>query len=195
MRLLLKIVMGLFTVVALLAAVLLVPAHLQTQRVEPPLPSEAELRALLAVENGPVGVRYLNTSSQQGPNGRAGHSVFLIEWAGGELFMIDAGMDRATAAEFSRLMEFAIGASAAEIHGTVAELLGDDIERVTGVAFTHLHIDHTQGVLPFCQARGEGARLYQTPWQAELHNSLPRRALASSRNPACNPGNSAVTAS
>ena len=170
MRLFLKIVMGLIVIVVLLAGVLLIPPHLQTLRVEPPLPSEAELRALLAVENGPVGVRYLNTSSQRGPNGGAGHNVFVIEWAGGELFMIDAGMDRATAAEFSRLIEFAMGASAAEIHGSVAELLGDDIERITGVAFTHLHIDHTQGVLAFCEARGEGARRYQTRWQAELHN-------------------------
>ena len=48
MRLFLKIVMGLIVIVALLAAVLLIPPHLQTQRVEPPFPSEAELRALLA---------------------------------------------------------------------------------------------------------------------------------------------------
>ena len=68
MRLFLKIVMGLIVIVVLLAAVLLIPPHMQTHRVEPPLPSEAELRALLAVENGPVGVRYLNTSSQRGPD-------------------------------------------------------------------------------------------------------------------------------
>jgi glyoxylase-like metal-dependent hydrolase (beta-lactamase superfamily II) len=170
MRLALKIVMGLFTIVLLLAAVMLVPAHLQTLRLEPPLPGEAKLRALLSIENGPVSVRYLITSSQQAPDVLLGHSVFLIEWADGKLFMIDAGMDRATAAEFSSLMEFVMGPSIAEIHGNIAELLDDDVRRVAGVGFTHLHIDHSQGLLPFCEARGEGARLYQTPWQAELHN-------------------------
>ncbi len=171
MRWVLKIAMGLVLLLLLVAGAFLLPAHLQVRGVAPPLPSDAQLRALLASENGPVSVRFVNTSTQKLPEGRRlGHAVFLIEWANGNLFMIDAGMDRAQALEFGRLMETALGAEEAVPLGSIAELLGDDIKRVVGVGFTHLHIDHTQGVIPFCEARGSGARVYQTSWQAELHN-------------------------
>jgi glyoxylase-like metal-dependent hydrolase (beta-lactamase superfamily II) len=170
MGLLLKGATGLVALLLFLALLFLVPAHLQVRAVEPALPGEAELRALLSVENGPIGIRYVNTSTQALPENRLGHTVILIEWADGRLFMIDAGMDRPTAVEFGKLMEVALGADEAVSHGTIAELLGDATERVSGVAFTHLHIDHTQGVIPFCEARGEGAEVYQTSWQANEHN-------------------------
>jgi hypothetical protein len=41
------------------------------------------------------------------------------------------------------VMETALGADPAVSHGTIAELLGDRIQRVEGIGFTHLHIDHT----------------------------------------------------
>ena len=170
MRLFMKVVVGLVLLVSMAAAFFLVPPHLQVRAVEPTLPDEAQLRAFMSIENGPIGVRYVNTSTQKSPDGKLGHTVFLVEWANGNLFMIDAGMDRATAIQFGRLLETALGAEEAVSHGTIAELLGDDIQRVVGVAFTHLHIDHTQGVVPFCAARGPGATVYQTSWQAELHN-------------------------
>ncbi len=170
MRLFLKIATALVALVLLLAAFVLVPPHLQVRGVEPPLPDDTQLRALLSVENGPVSIRYVNTSTQNLPVGKLGHAVFLVEWANGSLFMIDAGMDRSAAIDFGKLMETALGAEPAVSHGTIAELLGDDVQRVSGVGFTHLHIDHTQGVVPFCEARGSGATLYQTSWQAELQN-------------------------
>lgn len=170
MRLFMKVVVGLVLLVLLGGTVYLVPPHLQVRGVEPTLPDEAQLRALMSIENGPSGVRYLNISTQKLPDGKLGHAVFLVEWANGNLFMIDAGMDRATAIQFGRILEMALGAEETVSHGTIAELLGDDAQRVAGVAFTHLHIDHTQGVVPFCEARGPGATVYQTSWQAELHN-------------------------
>jgi glyoxylase-like metal-dependent hydrolase (beta-lactamase superfamily II) len=169
-RLFLKAATALLALVLLGAAFFLVPPHLQVNGVEPPLPGAAQLRALAAAEDGPVAVRYVNVSTQPLPGGTLGHAVFLVEWANGNLFMIDAGMDRAAALEFASLLESLLGAGPAEFHGDVAELLGADVARVAGVGFTHLHIDHAQGVLPFCEARGPGATLYQTPWQAELHN-------------------------
>ncbi len=170
MRRLLLAVMALLGLVLLVAAVFLVPPHLQVNSVEPALPSAAQLRALVADEDGPVAIRYINISTQPLPGRMLGHAVFLVEWANGNLFMIDAGMDRATALEFAGLLESLLDAGEAEFHGDVAGLLGADIARVVGVGFTHLHIDHAQGVLPFCEARGPGATLYQTSWQAELHN-------------------------
>ena len=63
-----------------------------------------------------------------------------------------------------------MGAEEAVSHGTIAELLGEDTMRVMGVGYTHLHIDHTQGTIPFCAARGSGASVFQTSWQRDLHN-------------------------
>lgn len=170
MNLFLKLLGGGFLICLLLVAIRFVPPHLQVRSVEPALPDDAEIRSLLSVENGPVRLRYVNTSSQRLPQGELGHTVFLAEWANGDLFMIDTGMDRATAVEFGELMELALDAEKAVSHGTIAELLGDDIMRVSGVGYTHLHIDHTQGTVPFCATRGSGAWVFQTTWQSELHN-------------------------
>jgi glyoxylase-like metal-dependent hydrolase (beta-lactamase superfamily II) len=170
MRLFSKILGGGLVLGLILAAIALVPPHLQIRSVEPSLPDVAGLRALLSVENGPVGIRYVNTSSQALGQGELGHTVFLVEWANGNLFMVDAGMDRKTAVEFGRLMESVLGAEEAVSHGTIAELLGEDTMRVMAVGYTHLHIDHAQGTVPFCAARGSGASVFQTSWQADLHN-------------------------
>lgn len=170
MRIVSRILGGVLVLGLVLAAIVLVPPHLQVRSVEPALPDVADLRALLAAKDGPVRLRYVNTSSQALPQGELGHTVFLVEWASGNIFMIDAGMDRKAAVEFGKLMESALGAEEAVSHGTIAELLGDDTMRVMGVAYTHLHIDHTQGTVPFCAARGSGASVFQTSWQRDLHN-------------------------
>jgi len=163
-------------------AVLLVPPHWQIRHIEPPLPSAVELRALASEPDGPVAVEYLVNASQSSPLGVLGHLVFLVRWADGRAFMIDAGMDRAEAAEFAELLKLMLDADEARFHGDVAELLGQDLRQVRGVGFTHLHIDHSQGVVPFCAALGdavdgddalardEHAVAYQTRWQAEEHN-------------------------
>lgn len=151
-------------------AVLLVPAHWQTRRIAPPLPGLADLRALAAVPDGPVSVELLVNASQSAPRGVLGHDVFLVRWGDGRTFMIDAGMDRDEAAEFAELLKLMWGADEARFFGDVAELLGHEVKQVQGVGFTHLHIDHSQGVVPFCAARGRGAAVYQTRWQAEAHN-------------------------
>jgi glyoxylase-like metal-dependent hydrolase (beta-lactamase superfamily II) len=154
----------------LAAAVLLVPAHLQVRGVAPALPDTAALRALLNEVDAPVLIHVINTSSQRSAVGLLAHTVVVVEWENGNLFMIDAGMDGPAAAEFGKLMETALGADPAVSHGTIAELLGDRIQRVKGVGFTHLHIDHTQGIESFCASRGAGARVYQVEPQRSLHN-------------------------
>lgn len=170
MRKLLRIVVGILGLALLALAILLVPAHWQTRRIAPPLPNADELRALSRVTDGPIAVEYLVNASQSGPRGTLGHDVFLVRWADGRTFMIDAGMDRAAAAEFADLLKLMWGAEDGRFRGDVAAQLGDAIEQVQGVGFTHLHIDHSQGVVPFCAARGPGASVYQTRWQAEEHN-------------------------
>ncbi len=170
MRLALKILGVILILGILFLAFLLVPAHLQVRSVEPGLPSEADLRSLLSETGGPTRLRYITTSSQKMPVGELGHVTFVAEWANGNLFMIDAGMDAETARSFGELIQTMSGGGEVVSRGSIDELLGAETQRVMGVAFTHLHIDHTQGTIPFCVARGEGAKLYQTHWQADLHN-------------------------
>ena len=170
MRVALKSLAILAVLVLAAAAFVLVPAHVQVRSVSPALPDRDELRQLLTRSDGPVAVRYVNTSTQMLPEAELGHTVFLVEWANGNLFMIDAGMDEPTAVEFGELLETIAGAEPAAFHGSVAEVLGADVTRINGIGFTHLHIDHAQGVVPLCAVIGSGARVYQTRWQASLHN-------------------------
>ena len=152
------------------AAALLVPQHLQTRGIAPRLPATEELLALRDVADGPTRVELLTVASQESPRGTIAHTVVVAHWADGRGFMIDAGMDRGGAAEFAGLLKMLSGAGDGRFHGDVAEQLGPAVRDIEGVAFTHLHIDHTQGLGAFCAARGRGAAVYQTSWQAEEHN-------------------------
>lgn len=157
-------------IVLLAAALLVVPAHVQTRRIAPPLPDTDDLLALLSEPDAPVRVEYLTIASQDASLGTLGHTVFLVRWADGRSFAIDAGMDRESAAEFAELLQMMWGAGEGHFHGDLGEQLGEDAANVAGVGFTHLHIDHTQGLGTFCAVRGPGAAVYQTRWQAEEHN-------------------------
>jgi glyoxylase-like metal-dependent hydrolase (beta-lactamase superfamily II) len=170
MRLFFKIVLGIFVLAILALAVFLVPPHLQTQGVEPDLPDEQALRDLMSAEDGPIAVHYVLTANQDVRGRKLGHASFLVEWANGTLFVIDAGMDAEGAAAFVELLKGMGGGGDGEFFGTVADQLGDQLARVKGVGFTHLHIDHTQGITSFCEARGNGSTLLQTEHQRDLHN-------------------------
>jgi len=170
MRLFFKIILGLVALVFIALAIFLVPQHLQVRGVEPDLPDEAALRSLMTVENGPIAVRYIVNASQPVGDRALSHLSFLIEWENGNLFMIDAGMDEDAAAAFAELIGTLSGGGEGTFFGTVADQMADNIQQVKGVGFTHLHIDHTQGIEAFCDARGSGAELYQTDWQLSLQN-------------------------
>ncbi|MEH6636541.1 MAG: MBL fold metallo-hydrolase [Halioglobus sp.] len=145
---------------------------------EPTLPSEDALRAVLGVDNSPVQVSFITTSSQTYAAGTLGHNSVVVEWANGDLALIDTGMDEASALDFGALMETVIGADKLQINGTIAHLLGEDITRVKAVAFTHLHIDHAQGTADFCKARGAGAMVLQSTYQRTMHNFNTDEAAA-----------------
>jgi len=149
LRLILKIIAVLLVLAMIVLAVFLVPQHMQIRGIEPPIPEIDQLQTLKSQENGPVKISYINTSSQEVQGSPLGHTVFLAEWADGRTFMIDAAMDGAQAKEFAELMKTIAGGGNAEIHGTVSDMLGEVTGHVTGVGFTHLHIDHVQGIVPF----------------------------------------------
>jgi glyoxylase-like metal-dependent hydrolase (beta-lactamase superfamily II) len=163
------LISGLILAAVVLAAVL-VPAHMQVRSVAPPLPEGSELLALRGV-NSPSKVSYIVTSSQLLERGQISHISIVIEWANGKRFLIDTGMSRHEAENFADLLKkLDSSAGSATVYTTVSEALGPEIKGVAGVGFTHLHIDHTQGLENFCTARGSGALLLQLPSQQELHN-------------------------
>jgi glyoxylase-like metal-dependent hydrolase (beta-lactamase superfamily II) len=152
-------------------ALRIVPAHLQIRRVAPRLPTLEELRSLKNARDGPQSLRWINTSSQPLARGVIGHSVFLAEWPSGSLFEVDAGMDARTAVAFGEMLNMMAGGGEVTPAGTVAEQIGSAVARVRGIGFTHLHIDHTQGITALCAAGPEaGARVYQGKPQATLRD-------------------------
>ena len=175
-------VLGLLLLVGLAAAlVYLVPAHRQIEAIDPPIPTPAEVRALKAAGPGPVSIQAVNTASQG-----IGHPAYLIEWPDGRLFMIDAGMDEAGAREFGRPMELAFGADPIAPHGSVADQLPrETLRRIAAVAFTHLHIDHTGGLVAVCEAHGGRLQLFQTRRQSEQHNHTTASGWAAVERAGC----------
>ena len=165
-----RIIAALVSLTLMALAVFLIPPHLQVRGVEPTLPTAEELRALGDVENGPVSIRYLVNASQPALGRNLSHTAIIIEWADGKLFVIDAGMSQQQAAAFADLIKTIGGGGDATFIGTIADQLGDDLPRVDGMGFTHLHIDHTEGLNAICKARGPGTKLLQTDWQRDLHN-------------------------
>lgn len=168
--LIVKGLLGLIALVFVGLGILLVPAHMQVRSVTPALPGATDLRALYELENRPTGIGYIVNAAQPALNRRLSHTSIIIEWADGRRFMIDAGMDEQAAAEFADLIKSMGGGGEAEFFGTITSQLGETVNNVAGVGFTHLHIDHTQGVGAFCEARGSGATLYQTLSQNALQN-------------------------
>ena len=169
MRKLLLALGGLLGLALSLAALRVAPAHLQIRRVQPALPSAAELRALLEAPEGPSSLAWINTSSQPLARGVIAHSVFLARWPDGSLFEVDAGMEAAAAIEFGELLGWMSGGGPVAPLGSVPEQIGAAVRRVRGLGFTHLHTDHTQGIHALCAAGpAPGARIYQGRAQAEL---------------------------
>ena len=174
MKWVLRIISSLVILVIIGAGIVLIPAHIQIRGVTPALPSEEELLALTKPSNalsGPTKLSYILTSSQPLARGQISHISILVEWENGRRFLIDAGMSRQEAENFAALLKkMDPSAGQATVRGAISELLGPDTKYVAGVGFTHLHIDHTQGIKSFCDARGPGALLLQTESQRKLQN-------------------------
>jgi glyoxylase-like metal-dependent hydrolase (beta-lactamase superfamily II) len=182
------------------SAVVLVPAHVGIRREHPPLPAiETVQAALSAVVDGPVRLRWIVTSSQAMPRSmvlgsgdphpdrpyRLCHSAFAVEWEDGRILLIDAGMTRAQAAAFGAMGEWA-GAEPIEVATTVAAALGPRVKDAAGVVFTHLHVDHVDGVRELCAA-GDEPRIdaFLNSAQAQRTNHTTGDALATVRSLPC----------
>jgi glyoxylase-like metal-dependent hydrolase (beta-lactamase superfamily II) len=167
--------------VVLVLAGFLIEAHVEVRGVAPPLPEPGEILSALAVPDAPVRLRYVNTATQD----PIAHPAFLLEWADGRGLLIDAGMDRESAIEFGRLIEWALGSPPVEPHGSLPEQMGAAAGRIRAIAFTHLHTDHTAGILSLCQGREAPLLVFQTAFQVERVNYTTRPGLAHVEQASC----------
>lgn len=97
-------------------------------------------------------------------------AAVLLRWADGRLFLIDTGMDRQGAVAFGEPIKLLMGAGDVQTFGPVQEQMGDGIQAIRGIGFTHLHIDHTSGITDVCSVLREPAVIYQTRQQTTLQN-------------------------
>lgn len=179
MRRVWRLLLVLSAALLLAALAALGEAHWEMRRLAPELPDPEALDALARLADTPVRVAYVETATQAGVRGGTlTHPAFVLEWADGRRFVIDTGMDRAGALAFGRPFELLLGAEPCVPRGSVAEQLGAAAGRVAGVAFTHLHHDHTGGLASLCAARDTQLPVFQTARQAQLGNYTTRPGRA-----------------
>jgi len=156
----------------LIGLALLVEAHVELRGLERPLPSSEERAGLRSGPGGPVSVAWIESGLQRRSDGTYSTTGgFLLSWADGRTFLIDAGMTESGMREFGEALEFAMGADPAEVFGSVGAQLGPRASRLVGIGMTHLHHDHTEGAGELCAARdGAPLALVQLPDQADLGN-------------------------
>lgn len=179
--------------VLLLALLLLGRAHLQIRALHPALPQAAALLAPASDPDGPRGVYVIDTARQPMPRSAVlepsldpnptapyvmTHAAFVLVWPDGRLFLIDAGMDREAALAFGAPLERFAGAAPMEPLRSVADQLGPAAARVRGIAFTHLHPDHTEGLAGLCDAIDTTIPVFQTPGQHGAGNYTTRAGRA-----------------
>jgi glyoxylase-like metal-dependent hydrolase (beta-lactamase superfamily II) len=100
--------------------------------------------------------------------------AFVLEWADGRVFLIDLGMDRAAAESFGKPLEWLAGAAPIQPLGSCAERLGETLARVSGLAFTHEHPDHTEGATDLCRLHPAPIQLFQNRLQVQESNFTTR---------------------
>jgi glyoxylase-like metal-dependent hydrolase (beta-lactamase superfamily II) len=168
--------------------------------IAPALPTADELMAFDPDADLPIRLSWINTATQ--PMARSlvldpaldptpdqpyvmSYPSFVFEWADGRIFLVDLGMDRAAAEAFGRPFELLVGAKKIQPLGSAAERLGDALARVKGVAFTHEHKDHTQGVTDLCRLHPRPIALFQDRLQVEETNYTTRGAQRQIRDADC----------
>lgn len=173
MKIFLYAVLVLLVLVVFAVGFVLVPAHLQIRNLDIEIPALEEIQALEVSEiDMPQVITFVTTAEQGSGTGAIGHVGVLVTWLSGKQLLIDTGMDNEAAIAFGKPMETLLGADPTEAYGPVEEILGEDINEIEGILFTHLHSDHTQGMTTLCAAMESPATIYQTSRQAEQQNHL-----------------------
>jgi glyoxylase-like metal-dependent hydrolase (beta-lactamase superfamily II) len=87
-------------------------------------------------------------------------------------------MDRPAAESFGKPTQWLADASQISAQGSPAERLGDAVTRVAGVAFTHEHVDHTEGAIDLCRLHPEPIPMFRDRLWLEESNFTTRPGLA-----------------
>ena len=142
--------------------------HWSLHQLTTPLPSDKALLDLLSTDAGPVSIHYVVTASLQDEDrGDVVFPAFVLRWADGRQFMIDAGMNEDGANSFYRKMGWQYKSDGIDSNGNQVALIAEHID---GLGLTHLHEDHVQGVVDLCQSSEKKIPLYQTEAQAMKSN-------------------------
>lgn len=164
------------------AAAGLVWMHLVVQRQRGPLPTVNELIDLAQASDLPTNVWVIETAQQQTPRSAVlepktdptpaaawvmTHPAFVLEWADGRLLLIDAGLTRTGAVSFGGPLEQLMGAGPIEPLKATAAALGDATARIKGIVFTHLHIDHVDGLREICPRLATPVKVFMTAGQLD----------------------------
>jgi glyoxylase-like metal-dependent hydrolase (beta-lactamase superfamily II) len=164
------------------AAAGLVWMHLVVQRQRGPLPLVNELLDLSRASDLPTKVWVIETAQQATPRSSVldsgsdpkpeapyvmTHPSFVLEWADGRLLLIDAGLTRTGAVDFGGPLEQLTGAGPIQPLKTTALALGEATDRVKGIVFTHLHIDHVDGLRDICARRADAVKVFMTAGQLD----------------------------
>src|SRR6185436_20105893 len=87
--------------------------------------------------------------------------------ADGRLLLVDTGMTRNGAIKFGQPLETLMGAGPLTPLKTVADALDKDVSRVKGIIFTHLHLDHVDGVRDLCSRLQTPVKIFMNGGQLD----------------------------
>jgi glyoxylase-like metal-dependent hydrolase (beta-lactamase superfamily II) len=161
-RKLLLLLAALFSLGLVLLAFILGAAHWQIRQFEPAFPTARDIALALEETDAATAISYINTATQAGPLGTIGHIGVLIEWDDGAGFLLDTGMPPERAIAFGKPIELILGAEPTEAFGAIEVQIGNQVQAIGGIAFTHLHSDHTDGINGICRAQTAPAIIFQT---------------------------------
>jgi glyoxylase-like metal-dependent hydrolase (beta-lactamase superfamily II) len=95
------------------------------------------------------------------------HPVFVLEWDDGRLLLVDAGLTRVGALRFGGPIEQFSDARPISPATSVAEALSGAASRIAAIVFTHLHIDHVDGLRELCPRIGHTVKVFMTDPQID----------------------------
>lgn len=171
--------------------------HQQINDLQPSLPSRTEIHASARVPNLPVSIGWLETSwlpsqralvldTQVDPAPGLAYEItfpaFVVTWADGRRFVIDAGLSPAAAEDLSRSLTWFTQSGPMTYVGSLSTLIKP--QTIDGLGFTHLHVDHTSGADDLCAA-GASYTLYQSVEQFNVLNYLTFRQADQLTEMAC----------
>lgn len=158
--------------------------HQQIDDLQPALPGIDEIRASARVQNLPISIAWLETAwlpshrslvldTEFDPEPDLAYEMtfpaFVVTWADGRRFVIDAGLTPVAAEDFSRPLTWLTDSGPMTYVGSLSSLL--EPQTIDGLGFTHLHVDHTSGANDLCAA-GADYTLFQTVEQFNVLNYL-----------------------